>query len=123
MEESLYFFAPIAVAILAYLLDVRQARRYELEADAIKERMRAVELAHVSGFANTDLQDKLLDMRLDHHDRRLDALEGQESPIPKEQADKMQARLDDLSSNVGNIAFAHNQLNAKVDKLSGEEDE
>lgn len=122
MEEAIWILSPIAVAVLAYLLDVRQARRYELEADAIKERMRAVELAHVSGFANAELQLKLLERTTEHHDRRLDILEGQESGVPKEQADKMQARLDDLGTNVGNIAFAHNVLSAKVDKLTEEEE-
>lgn len=122
-EESFYYFAPIAVAVLAYLLDVRQARRYELEADAIKERMRAVELAHVSGFADDRLRDAIQDKSLTEHERRLDVLEGQEGGVPKEQGDKLTARLDDLSHTVGNIALAHNMLSNEVKTLKGEEDE
>lgn len=120
MEEAIWILSPIAVAVLAYLLDVRQARRYELEADGIKERMRGLELAHVSGFADKDLRLQLQEKTLEYHDGRITALEGAESGVPKDDGEKMRARIDNLDYNVTSLAIGHKELAGKVADLKAE---
>lgn len=120
MEEAIWILSPIAVAVLAYLLDVRQARRYELEADSIKERMRGLELAHVSGFADKDLRLQLHDKTLEYLEGRIATLEGAESGLPKEDGDKIHKRLDNAEYNIGNLAINQRELTVKVEGLKAE---
>lgn len=123
-EESFYYFAPIAVAVLAYLMDARQARRYELEADSIKDRVRSLEESRAHGIPEAELRISLLEKTTEHHDKRLDALEGMEPGVAREHGEKLQAAVVNLDNNVKDIAYAHNMLEHRIKRISPpEEDE
>lgn len=115
-EESFYYWAPIAVAIVAYLLESRKERHYENKENAVGERMRSLELSFVKMLGDVALFEGITLKTFELVDRRLEALESDEG-ISKDDATRMATAIDELKGTQGNIVVAYQTLSGRLDNL------
>ena len=116
-EESFYYWAPIAVAVVLTLLEMRQSKRSEGHVESLQESFHALHKALIAHSGAVEKSLAIVDKVLERYGERLDSLEGQDGGVPKEAGDKMAGDLETLKYNLGQVALATNNISARVDEV------
>ena len=116
-EESFYYWAPIAVAVVLTLLEMRQAKRAEGQIDGLQETFHALHKSLLVHGAAVEKSLAIVDKVLERYGERLDALEGQDTGVPKETGEKLATDMQELRHNLGQVAIAYNNVSARVDAV------
>ena len=118
-EESLYYWAPIAVAVVLTLLEMRQAKRGEGKQEELEHRVRGLEFGWLQAGNDIRLADALATKLFERINERLEVLEGTEG-VPKESAEKMSAEIETIKGAYQNVALAFQNHDARLDNLESD---
>lgn len=121
MEEVFYILIPIAVAVLMFMMDMRENRRHERQRECDVERIRQLELTYMRVEGVAEKQATWTEKMLEQIIYRIEALEGSDSGLPKEHGDSMSKELERLRATSDGLAMMYHELKGRVIGLEGTE--
>lgn len=118
-EESFYYWAPIAVAVVLTLLEMRNMKRSEGKQEELEQEVRRLQFGWLQLGHDLQLTNAIDAKLFERINERLDALEGTDA-VPKEQGEKMTETIGTLKEAYTNMALAFNNHDNRISGLESE---